>query len=332
MTGVEAHRRLCEQTPNLPLFQQAWWLDAACGKAGWNAVHVERGGEIQAALPFQTVRRRGLTILRQPPLTPFLGPWLRPTGARKARDLGRQKQLTMLLIDALPRHDLFRQCFAPEIDYWLPWHWRGFSQTTRYTYRLQLGDAAPIHEGLRENIRTDIRKASRAGIEVCVSDLESFLPLWRATFERQRREHPPVLEQIQRIDAAAAERGCREILVARDPSGAAHAGAYIVWGGGVSYYLMGGGDPRLRGSGATSLTISDAIRRATAVASTFDFEGSMIEPVERFFRSFGGSPTPFSQVERRSTRRAAFSHHAREALRALWGRDRSGTDQPPSRW
>ena len=43
------------------------------------------------------------------------------------------------------------------------------------------------------------------------------------------------------------------------------------------------------------------------------------------------TPTPFSQVERRSTRRAAFSHHAQEALRALWGRDRSGTDQPPSR-
>jgi hypothetical protein len=47
--------------------------------------------------------------------------------------------------------------------------------------------------------------------------------------------------------------------------------------------------------------------RARAVTDVFDFEGSMLRPVERFFRAFGSRQTPYLRVSRARL-------HARAAL------------------
>lgn len=95
----------------------------------------------------------------------------------------------------------------------------------------------------------------------------------------------------------------REIaLVAEGPDGKLHAGAYIVRSGNTAYYLMGGGDPELRNSGATSLVLWEAIRRQPETIKVFDFEGSMIEPIERFFRAFGAVQTPYFHVSRSNSK------------------------------
>lgn len=41
----ELYRKLCEQEPSIPLFSQAWWLDAVCGEAAWDVALVEKGGK-----------------------------------------------------------------------------------------------------------------------------------------------------------------------------------------------------------------------------------------------------------------------------------------------
>ncbi|MCY1460607.1 Acetyltransferase (GNAT) domain protein [compost metagenome] len=101
---------------------------------------------------------------------------------------------------------------------------------------------------------------------------------------------------VKRIDDACAERKRRAILIAEDPEGRRHAGVYIVWDQNSAYYIMGGGDPELRNSGATSLCMWEAIKLASTVTKAFDFEGSMLEPVERFFRGFGASQVPYFSI------------------------------------
>jgi hypothetical protein len=108
-------------------------------------------------------------------------------------------------------------------------------------------------------------------------------------------------------------QGVRRIFVARDPAGRPHAGVYLVWDEGSAYYLMGGGDPEVRGSGATSLCLWHAIRFASTVTASFDFEGSMIEPVERLFRAFGAEQTPYFAVSRINS----WQLRARIALREI---------------
>ena len=65
---------------------------------------------------------------------------------------------------------------------------------------------------------------------------------------------------------------------------------------------MGGGDPALRTSGASSLCLWQAIKLAGEMGKSFDFEGSMIEPIERLFRAFGARQTPYMRVSRSPNR------------------------------
>jgi hypothetical protein len=55
-------------------------------------------------------------------------------------------------------------------------------------------------------------------------------------------------------------------------------------------------------SGAASLLLHHALGLASSRALEFDFAGSVIESIERFFRGFGARPVTYVRVSR-STRR-----------------------------
>ena len=166
-----------------------------------------------------------------------------------------------------------------------------------------MGSEEALWSGLKDNIRREIRKA-RKRVEVRDDlGLDRFYAILGKTFERQGLEPRITFAELARVDAACAERDSRAILFAEDESGQVHAATYIVWDEQCAYYLFGGGDPALRTSGASSLLLWEAIMRSREVTDVFDFEGSMLKPVERFFRAFGSTQTPYVGVTR-STRAA----------------------------
>jgi hypothetical protein len=280
------------------IFQQPWWLEAVA-PGSWGEVIIEKGGQIYARLPYVIKRKYGLKVMDMPPLTLHLGPWLRAFPGKYANRISEEHQLMAELIENLPSFDVFQQNFHFSITNWLPFYWKGFQQTTHYTYRINnLSDISLIWESFRENIRRDIRKAeSRFNLRIRTDlPVDAFIPLNIQTFERQGRNLPYPESLIRRLDAACVEHNARKIFIAEDKLGRHHAGVYIVWDEQSAYYLMGGGHPTLRSSGATSLCMWEAIQFAATVTKSFDFEGSIIEPIERFFRSFGAQQTPYFQV------------------------------------
>jgi hypothetical protein len=52
----------------------------------------------------------------------------------------------------------------------------------------------------------------------------------------------------------------------------------------------------LQNFGANSFLILKTIEFASKVSKGFDFEGSMIKSIERFYRGFGGELTPYYQI------------------------------------
>jgi hypothetical protein len=300
------------------LFQQPWWLDAVAPGA-WSAVEIRRGGELQARLPYVMDRRMGLTLLRQPLLTPFLGPWIRPSEGKYATQLSHQKELYTELIEQLPAHDYFSQHFHYSIENWLPFYWKGFQQTTCYTYVIDdLTNLDHVRSEFQKNILYDIRKASKRLRVHSEYGIDKFLDVNELTFSRQGRPLPYSRAFVHRLDNACSARSARQIFFAEDDSGRVHAAAYIIWDERSAYYLMGGGDPELRTSGATSLVLWEAIKFSHRVSQRFDFEGSIIEPIERFFRAFGARQVPYFYVSRYS-RRMRVLMSARDMMKALVG-------------
>lgn len=305
MKNIEIYRQLCECEPSIPLFSQAWWLDATAGPGNWDVVLAKKGDVVLATLPYAIFKGRGFTLLSQPVLTQTLGPWLRDLGGKSAKKLAQEKDLMGALIDQLPPFDRYAQNWSWKVSNWLPFYWRGYSQTVRYTYALpDLSNIETIWNNVQANIRTDIRKAE-SRLQLRVRDdlpLEDFIRLNKLTFVRQNIALPYSEAYIYNLDQVCRERQVRKIFIAEDSQGRQHAGVYIVWDKSSAYYLMGGGDPELRSSGATSLCMWEAIKFAATVTQRFDFEGSMIEPVERFFRAFGANQTPYFAVQKTPSR------------------------------
>jgi hypothetical protein len=275
------------------VFEQPWWLESVAPGA-WSAAVVRRGDEVVARLPYTRRRRLGLTTIVQPPFTQTLGPWVAPTEGKYPRRLETEKKLLGELIEMLPPFDFFRQCFSPTATNWLPFYWAGFEATVRYTYRIEdLSDLDRVRSDFQDHVRRGVRKAQ--GVVEVDPDypLDGLLALDAQTYARQGLRSPYPSEVVRRLDAACAARGARRILGAVDARGRAHAALYVVWDERTLYALINARDPELQAVGANTLLYWEAIRLASEVSRVFDFEGSMLPPVEHYFRGFGGRQTPY---------------------------------------
>jgi Acetyltransferase (GNAT) domain len=314
----DAYEGFVARSPQGSVFATAWWLDAVA-PGRWRAHTLEENGTIVAAWPTVVRSSRWGEIHEGAPLTPFLGPLLSGEGNAVRRRAHEIAEIELLLEKIGSCAHIEARC-NPAFDYWTPLSWHGFSQTTHYTWRLpDLSDLDGIFRGVRENIRREIRKAEKRGIRVEHGSLTDFLEIHRAIqspshLEATRARNRRVLEDIE---AAASARDARVILVARDEDGRPHTAGYFVRDGRWVYYLVGGSDPELRTSGAGSLVMWKGIEYAAERGLSFDFEGSMVPSVERFFRSFAGVPTPYSIVRKTPSRVLRLGRPVKRALYSL---------------
>lgn len=297
----ETYDRFVARSPQGSVFCTSWWLETVAPGAH-QILRVERNGVTVAAWPVITRRTRlGGNTISMAPLTPYLGIlYGAETPQKLTHRLSDERELTDALVAQLPPFGGLYVSFHRNFTYWLPLFWHGFKQTTWYTYVLpDISDLDRVWQGFRENIRRDIRKAQKGGVRVeTTDDLDLFLDIHERTFSRQGLRLPYSRDLVHSIDRACRLRAARRIFVGHGPDGRPHAAVYLVWDERTAYYLMGGGDPDLRQSGATALVMWEAIQFASTVVPEFDFEGSMIEPVERFFRAFGGQPCPHFVVSK----------------------------------
>jgi hypothetical protein len=317
---TDSYDELVARSPQGSIFATSWWLDAvAPGRWRPNAV----GGDVlEAAWPTVVRSTRFGEVHEGPPLTPFLGPLF---GSSESPSRTRAKQIEWLerLLEELNGFAHLDARCHPAFDYWTPLSWHGFEQTTHYTWRLtDLGDLEGIWNGLRENIRREVRKGRKRGLEVDEASLDDLDRVQAKTAQRHDRGQAAVETRavLRRVDDAAAAREARSVLVARDSDGRVHAGGYFVWDSRYTYYLVGGSDAALRTSGASSLLMWTAIEHAAARGTAFDFEGSMLRHVERFFRAFGGTPVAYSILRRTPSQALRVAVTAKRATRGIIAR------------
>ena len=293
----ETYRQLCQSALSIPIFSMDWWLDVVCGPDRWDALIVENNGQVKVAMPLY---RPVSSIISMPPFTQTMGPWFPDSADTKyTTRLGQRQALSQSLIERLTPYRIFLQNFHYAITDWLPFYWAGYKQTTRYTYLLEgIHEPDRLWEQMSANIRRNIQKARdkhrltiHKGIPV-----EAFLQVQAQTFARQGLRLKQDVNVLRRLIEISRERQQGDLWGAYDATGQLHAAAFVVWQAQSAYYIAGGGDPALRGSGAHSLIMWEAIRYVSTFTDRFDFEGSMLPGVERFFREFGARQTPYFTI------------------------------------
>lgn len=297
------YRRFCAEAPDMPIFMCDWYLDAVCGEGAWDAVLVRKGGSVVGVFPYFLKKKFLWRYVAMPPLCRMMGPYLLP----EYRTPRKEMSLLQELVDGLPKGlAAFEQDFNYTAGNWLPFYWRGYTQTTRYSYTLPLTDLKTLRANLAPDYRNNKLPKAAARVRVRTGDeLELFFRIHNRSFQRQGLDAPVPLDLLRRLDKVLAERNARAIFCATDQkTGVAHSVAYLVWDRHTAYYLLAGDDPDLRSSGAGILLAWEAIRyaRETLNLKTFDFVGSMLKPIERVRRQFGAEPRPYFRVRKEWSR------------------------------
>jgi hypothetical protein len=227
--------------------------------------------------------------------SPYLGVVLPPSFPKYLTTLTYHKNILIALANYVKEQfQAISSRMGPDVRDVQPFIWAGYSISVRYTYRIDLRDLDAAWLNMEDKRRNDIRKAERDGITIDhEGSMKDILSLVETTFQRQRQRVDFGELAMRREKVLSANNQCR-CFVAKSSAGEPIAGVFMVWDEKCAYYLLGGYHPESSHRGAGALAIWNAIRYAGEALELqqFDFVGSTVRPVERFFRDFGGFLIP----------------------------------------
>lgn len=309
MTNKEKYKIICEQRHDeVPLFQQYWWMETVCDGKLWDVALAYDGEKLLGAMPYHYVRRYGFTFVLQPQLTQFSGPLFfyyydgEAGSVSESHRLDFEKKVAKELLEQmeLRKPSVVLIHTSPQLTNWLPFYWNGYKQTTRYTYRIQdISDPDAVFAAF------DKEKRQR---KICKTEKQTTVrfdmsPLEFAAFHHrywQSKGMKDLLAEnfIIKVCEAALERGQGVIGSLHDEDGTLLAARFVVFDRHSAYALMSASEPSRHRSGHSETLMWALIKYLSGKTKAFDFEGSMDEGIEYFYRSFGARQTPFFALEK----------------------------------
>jgi len=317
MTNKEKYREFCKNELDIPIFNKDWWLDVVCGKDAWDVVLYEKGGVIWASLPYHKRRKAIFEIITMPQLTQTMGLYIKyPPKQKYYKKLSWEKEVMENIIVNFPKVDHFSQSFHHTITNWLPFYWSEFEQTTKYTYIIENISIDELEKKFETEIRRRRRrKAYEMGVEVIESeDIEIFYKLNTLTFKRQNINVPYTFEFVKNLFEKCKKSNSVKMYFAKYKDEIIAAN-FLVEDKNSIYYLMGGIDPSKKDLGAMDIVQFESIKYALQNGKRFDFEGSMIESIEKYFRSFGAIQTPYFHIQKTNSKILKIRTLIREILK-----------------
>ena len=278
------------------VFEQPWWLDVVAPNS-WKELLVEEEHKILARWPIVFNHNS----IGMPELTQSLGFWLSEEELHDDTYYNKRKRITNLLLEQFPKNKSINISLNPKVDYFLPMYWKNFIISPRVLYRItNLSDVNAIYDRFNKIVKGNIRSAKNKVEVKNIDNIELLIMLKERAYSIQNRKYPISKDLIRNIYTACKNYSSGKLLYAIDMNCNVYAGILIVYDENVCYGLVGGTDPVYRSSGAFSLLLWEGIRFASTVSKSFDFQGSMVEGIEQFFRQFGANPTVYYQIRRQN--------------------------------
>ena len=299
----EIYLKIAEQNQeNLPIFYQPWWLDIVCGKDNWGAaVYGDSIQKPKGVWPYYIVRKFGAIWMMSPVLTPFLGPYVfYPKQEQKPESkLSYEKKVLSHLADSLPKSQVIKVKTPPSLENWLPLYWKGFRQTTNYTYQTKMSEELDLLDEYTTAVRSDIKKVVDGLTIEKTSDASIVYDLSASSYQKQGDEIYFDRETFLKLDKRLAADNTRTMLVARRSDGTAIAAVYVFYSNGTAYLpIIGRGNLERDEKTVVKKLLHEAIKQSSNQAKIFDFEGSMVLQFEKVFRSFGSKQIPYHVLSR----------------------------------
>jgi hypothetical protein len=291
--------QFCKENPDIPIFSQPWWLDVVCSDQ-WDVILIKKNNRIIASFPYYITKKRELfTHISMPPLTQKLGPYIVYDVNKTTEDkrINYEHGIYNEIINKIPQCDVFMINFDQKYKNWLPFYWRGFKQTTRYTYILEnIKDHDYITRKYSKSKKQPIQKAKeKLKFKFDLSE-DIFYTYFKDVINERNEKVDFSKNLFTRLYNAVYENCAGKVFYCDDNENNIHAINMIVWDKECAYYLFAMRKKEYNTSGGTEFLLDETIKYISQFVDNFDFEGSMIKGVEESYRRYGAHQTEYYRI------------------------------------
>jgi len=263
----------------VPLFFKPYWLDLF----GSNWQVIQEGDKDETVYFIYRIEKKfNFKIIRNAYLTPYSGFIF---CHREMPDTRRQQAVTALLKRLPASHELQIDLHP---DTGTQFEAQGFTFSIKKTNILDISQMTDVYDAYKPALKRQIKKATKlVGIEE-KDDITLFYKLYQSTFQKQDKKAVIPFAAFKEVWQTCKKMNCGRLLFATDQQQQVHAALLLTYDEQSAYYLAGGTDAAHYGSGAMSYLMHYAIEKASGMNKKyFDFEGSMLPGVNRFFKNYG---------------------------------------------
>jgi lipid II:glycine glycyltransferase (peptidoglycan interpeptide bridge formation enzyme) len=252
---------------------------------------------------FLNTKKYGFTFIKLPPYTPHCGLFFISDSKNNSsvNNFSKEVMNEVCSFFTAQKSALTVLAFPSAIIDFQPFIWSKYKVIPNYTYRIDLQRSIEdIKSNFDSKNRNVINKAIKEEVTVTENDLEK-----EALFSF-------FMSSLNTTDANIYESELRNIFMKfSDETNSFSAVArkqnellgivFCVFDKNNCYYLLGGVDKKSGIQGVNNLLVQKSIEKAKELGcTTFDFEGSMLKGVEKFFRGFGPDLIPYFTVNKAS--------------------------------
>jgi lipid II:glycine glycyltransferase (peptidoglycan interpeptide bridge formation enzyme) len=260
----------------------------------------DKGGNLTGGFLTYKERKFGLSIYRNPPFTPEIGPFIKIDATNPVSVMDLWKKTQTLIADFLDnlRYSVISVSLNKNVIDMHPFIWKKFKVSPGYTYivDLELSEES-IWKRMSNERRKNITKGRKDGLNVRKSDDFGIIrALVLKTFSRQSKK----LNQFY-LDKILFEfsTSINSFAFVTYQNNQPIACSFCIYDAHTAYYILGGYDNEMKHHGAGAISMWEAIKYSKEIGiKYFDFEGSMNPQIEKYFRGFGGQLTPYFQINK----------------------------------
>ncbi|MBC7861585.1 MAG: GNAT family N-acetyltransferase [Bacteroidia bacterium] len=290
---------------NLPLFKNV----SAFNSTEWLALNkknteffsvMDKGNKVAAMFFLFSSRTMKILNLKCPPFTQHCGLIFNTLPGNRYANNKFIKEITSAICDCLEesRMSVRSVSFPHTLNDMQCFYWKNYKVIPQYTYIIPLlpgwneimGNMSPEKKNVFEKAKGEQLDCRLTTDYKIVKDLVI------KSYERKNMKIDT--ESIDKIlfDFASDKNSFAYVTYFKNKPSAA---AFCIHNGCTAYYLLGGYDPEYKHNSSGVLAVLNCIRNSKEMGfEFFDFEGSMLPEVEKYFRGFGGELVPYFMVNK----------------------------------
>lgn len=250
---------------------------------------------------YTKVKKLGLSMIKLPPYTPHCALFFQSESKNLSSVNNFSKEIMQEVCTYLEKEKCALSILAfpytvKDLQHFI---WNNYKVIPNYTYLIDLTKSIEeIKSHFDSKHRNAINKALKEGVVTAFNN------------EDPEKNFQFFKNSLLAAGANVYEKELRQIFISfSDPSNSFTVSAYLndklvgkvhcIYDKRSCYYLLGGVDKDAGVQGINNLLVLGAIEKAKALGCTiFDFEGSMLKGVEKFFRGFGPELVPYYTVNK----------------------------------